>query len=404
LLLEEMGSRLDSVNKDGLGLIHTASQGDQPLIISYLQGKGLNVGLQDKKGGTPLHWAAYMGCEISSSLLLSWNVQVNLKDQDGQTPLHLASLAGNSRIIKSLLIKGADISLKDKKGKTPSALASENQKLSVLPLLRPVSCFDEFKLKAPLRPSKKSISGLFFFSLLFSIKIILTSLWCIEYYEEKALASYWSLEVLWVLSCFVAVRKDPGYLKRQEKDSLFSLYESQESHLICPDCVVLRLPRSRHCQFCNKCVEKFDHHCPWINNCIGAKNLGWFLWFVFVTLTSLFASLVVVAFLFRFPERKVEVLVIPDFARNVLIGFNLALLVGFIFVVAALAVFQVQNFCRGVTTSERLTDKAGDLKRYSFVNFKGMCCNSLEDLEKGERKNEGKVNNEDLTVELQIRP
>ena len=55
---------------------------------------------------------------------------------------------------------------------------------------------------------------------------------------------------------------------------------------LCPKCMVIRTPRSRHCSTCNYCVERYDHHCPWVNNCIGQKNHGYFM----VFLTSLFLA------------------------------------------------------------------------------------------------------------------
>ena len=38
--------------------------------------------------------------------------------------------------------------------------------------------------------------------------------------------------------------------------------------------------RSKHCKSCKKCIATFDHHCPWIDNCVGEKNKPLFLIFI----------------------------------------------------------------------------------------------------------------------------
>ena len=35
--------------------------------------------------------------------------------------------------------------------------------------------------------------------------------------------------------------------------------------------------RRKHCGFCNKCVLGYDHHCWFLNTCIGANNYKAFL-------------------------------------------------------------------------------------------------------------------------------
>ena len=37
---------------------------------------------------------------------------------------------------------------------------------------------------------------------------------------------------------------------------------------------------SKHCRNCNKCVKNFDHHCNWLNNCIGGPNYKQFFSFI----------------------------------------------------------------------------------------------------------------------------
>ena len=52
---------------------------------------------------------------------------------------------------------------------------------------------------------------------------------------------------------------------------------------ICRTCKIPRPARSKHCSICNVCVARFDHHCPWINCCVGAQNLRYFMIMLFST-------------------------------------------------------------------------------------------------------------------------
>lgn len=67
--------------------------------------------------------------------------------------------------------------------------------------------------------------------------------------------------------------RDPGgYVEPRKKHNVMSY---------CHSCEMLRPPRSFHCSQCGVCVEGHDHHCPWVGNCIGHRNLGSFTSFLF---------------------------------------------------------------------------------------------------------------------------
>ena len=97
------------------------------------------------------------------------------------------------------------------------------------------------------------------------------------------------------------VFKDPGYVKQVCYETLLTLYEKYDPNLVCPMCIVFRPPRSRHCHCCNRCVRKFDHHCPWIRNCVGESNHEVFVLYVIFVALSLADGAQSIAFKYVIP-------------------------------------------------------------------------------------------------------
>lgn len=73
--------------------------------------------------------------------------------------------------------------------------------------------------------------------------------------------------------------------KIEEKQNI-ALYINQTKK-VCFECVKKKPRRSYHCEICKVCVEQYDHHCTWINNCVGKRNIARFVIFIFFLILSL---------------------------------------------------------------------------------------------------------------------
>ena len=61
---------------------------------------------------------------------------------------------------------------------------------------------------------------------------------------------------------------------------------------VCLICIKQKPKRSMHCDICKICIERYDHHCYWINNCVGKHNFKRFIFLIIYLEVFLIAYLV----------------------------------------------------------------------------------------------------------------
>lgn len=116
-------------------------------------------------------------------------------------------------------------------------------------------------------------------------------MWVCDHVSEKYLSGFVvTLFVSTVLLLLMLIYTDPGYVPKPKVSSSQSsekVYKPVNEMQSCGHCKLQdSLPYgTRHCKQCTRCVAGFDHHCAWLECCVGRGNYWKF--FLYIVLEEL---------------------------------------------------------------------------------------------------------------------
>ncbi|XP_042444392.1 protein S-acyltransferase 24-like isoform X1 [Zingiber officinale] len=393
ILLKE-GARVDASDLYGYQTTHVAAQYGQTAFIYQIIIKwNADPDIPDNDGRSALHWAAYKGFADSIRLLLFLDAYRGRQDKEDCTPLHWAAIRGNLEACTVLVQAGKkeDLMITDRAGLTPAQLASDKGHHQVAFFLGNARRVFDRRCDGNSNFGRLSKLGLAPVLCCVIVAMLFT-------YIHSVIAGSYVLRLTIVfglfawLGVFLSVtglvmfyrcsRKDPGFINRSTRDLQSirddePLLKSELNHpalmagnwsQLCATCKIVRPLRAKHCSTCDRCVEQFDHHCPWVSNCIGKRNKWHFLMFLVLEISAMIVTgLVAITRIVRDPSPPSfggwlshNVAEHPGVVSFLVMDFFL------FFGVAALTFIQASQIARNITTNEM-----SNAMRYSYLRGPG---------------------------------
>ncbi|XP_041720915.1 palmitoyltransferase ZDHHC14-like [Coregonus clupeaformis] len=149
----------------------------------------------------------------------------------------------------------------------------------------------------------------------------------------------------------------------------------------CFTCKIFRPPRASHCSLCDNCVERFDHHCPWVGNCVGKRNYRFFYLFILsLSFLTVFIFAFVITHVILRSNRTGFLSALKDSPASVL---EVVVCFFSVWSILGLSGFHTYLISSNQTTNEDIkgswsTKRAKDnYNPYSYGNILTNCCAAL---------------------------
>ncbi|XP_044232506.1 palmitoyltransferase ZDHHC14 [Thunnus albacares] len=149
----------------------------------------------------------------------------------------------------------------------------------------------------------------------------------------------------------------------------------------CFTCKIFRPPRASHCSLCDNCVERFDHHCPWVGNCVGRRNYRFFYLFILsLSFLTIFIFAFVITHVILRSNRTGFLSALKDSPASVL---EVVVCFFSVWSIVGLSGFHTYLISSNQTTNEDIkgswSTKRGkdNYNPYSYGNILTNCCAAL---------------------------
>lgn len=311
----KLSDHFDSLDKLGrTPLIWAAIQNHSEAVKFLLHWCNVSINKSDREGMTALHWAVCQNCERTAVALVQLGARWDIPDNEGCTAydrslrkhtkwfgeyLRIYGLLGESRSLKERVLKFFYSSTLRVDSFSQFAgllfyplllLLLSRLKLTSFLVVAGIALLvlwqcDGFIYRYRDITETPFLSALLESGLLMSVLVVIFG--CPYFYGLVEFLGYWISLFGTAWTYYMLTKSNPGYIEGLERKhraktiiSLASIGQLDERHF-CYTCLLYKPKRSKHCKVCGRCVQRFDHHCPWINCCLGKENYRTFLHFLF---------------------------------------------------------------------------------------------------------------------------